>query len=190
MVFNSDLMQKYQIKTIYAGDCYVSNKKEIISTVLGSCIAVCLYDEVNGVSGVNHFMLPDKASKSFSNNQSNHSRLSDNSLRYGVTSMEIMINKLLSMGGDTKFLTAKVFGGANILKSNIKHSTVGEKNIHFIISYLKTKGINIISQDIGSDVGRKLFYLTKKNTVFIKKLPRALLVENKITHKGNITLSA
>ncbi len=104
-------------KTLYPGEYFVTAKDEIILTILGSCISVCLYDEVNKISGINHFMLPEsRRSGEISNSNQFYNDLYENpSLRYGSYSMELLINEMLKLGGQKKYMLAKVFGGGNVL---------------------------------------------------------------------------
>lgn len=95
--------------TIHPGEFYVTRKHLIISTLLGSCVAACLYDPVNKVAGMNHFMLSNKR----------YSRDMPTCIteagRYGVNAMELLINKMLNTGAEKKHLRAKAFGGGSLL---------------------------------------------------------------------------
>ncbi|MGL1891674.1 MAG: chemotaxis protein CheD [Spirochaetaceae bacterium] len=170
---NKKFYRKSNIKTIYSGEYYVTKKNEIISTVLGSCISVCLYDKVNNICGINHFMLPKNSIINFIEKQYEFKSefLSSNSLRYGINSMEILINKILAMGGEKKYITAKVFGGGNVIIHDQNKKTIGEQNIDFILGFLKAENIEILNKNIGGCIGRKLLYNTKNNSVYIKKIP-------------------
>ena len=75
---------------ILPGEYYVTSRDMALVTVLGSCVAACIYDKTQGVGGMNHFMLPD--------DKRNGSDILSPSTRYGVYAMEIMINELLKMG--------------------------------------------------------------------------------------------
>ena len=163
----------HKMITIYPGEFYVTLKHEVISTVLGSCISVCLYDNKKGICGMNHFMLPKntKVDMNETNDEFLEHVAHSNALRYGVTSMEILINNMISLGGSKENFTAKVFGGANILPVAGKSVTVGEQNIHFIFTFLKTEGIKISNYDIGKKEGRKILFFTKHNSVYVKKIP-------------------
>lgn len=174
---------KKYIKTILAGEYYVTNKKEIITTILGSCISVCLYDKINKVSGMNHFLLPINPSTSITNNEYtfNNSFYESDSLRYGAYSMELMMNDIIKKGGEKKFLQAKIFGGGNIISFSGTTETIGEKNITFILTYLRTEGIDIISKNVGGNIGRKIIYCTDTNAVFVKKIPISSIPKESIT---------
>ena len=123
-----------------------------------------MYDEVNKISGINHFMLPEsRRSGEISNSNQFYNDLYENpSLRYGSYSMELLINEMLKLGGQKKYMLAKVFGGGNVLKHNKKIKTVGENNINFILNFLTIENIEITSKSLGGNYGRKLYYTTKE----------------------------
>jgi len=187
-----EILKKHIQKNIYPGEFYVTNRTEIISTVLGSCIAVCLYDEVNRVCGMNHFMLPEKPSNIFINKeyQFTDTFFESNSLRYGSYAMELLVNSVIKAGGEKKFLKAKIFGGSNILFHNRESKTIGEQNIEFILAYLKAENIKLISSDIGGIKGRKILFYTGKYSVFVKKIPITQVPKEEIktVKPGDITL--
>lgn len=158
---------------ILPGEYYVSNNNEVISTLLGSCISVCLYDEINGIGGMNHFMLPNAPSNRFINDNYEFDEifLNSSTLRYGAHSMELIINEIIKIGGEKQYLKSKVFGGGNVMLHNYKTKTIGEQNIDFIFGYLKAENIKVVSHDVGGNTGRKLFFDTKNNSVYIRKIP-------------------
>lgn len=200
------MLKKYDPKlgstvfTIYAGELYVSTAKEIISTVLGSCISVCLFDEEAGIGGMNHFMLPENAvgnKRWYQGLSIDKEALSEKSLRYGIHAMEVLIAEMQKKGAERRNLRAKVFGGGQVLKKNGSYLSVGEKNIGFARAFLKMEGIKIEKENVGKDFGRKIFYLTERNAVFVKKVPMESAVGEeedyvkrllKFKEQGDVTL--
>lgn len=171
------MYRKYDAKigqtvlTIFAGECYVSNQREIISTVLGSCISVCLYDQFNQVGGMNHFMLPqDKGGPSGSLVDMSSDALLERSMRYGVTAMEVLVAEMQKKGALRKNLRAKIFGGGNVLSRLDNSESVGDKNIGFARAFLKLEQIPIETESVGDKYGRKIFFLTGENKVFVKRV--------------------
>ncbi|MBN2652986.1 MAG: chemotaxis protein CheD [Spirochaetales bacterium] len=163
---------KSNIVTIFAGEFHASKSSDIFSTVLGSCIAVCLYDRVNGVRGINHFMLPfSKDSEGKKDFTLRNEEFEKRDLRYGIASMESLIAAVQKEGGDRRNLRAKVFGGGNVI-SGIRQSelSVGEKNIGFVKAFLRSERIPIESENVGGNYGRKMFFLKNNYAVFIKKV--------------------
>jgi len=106
---------------VLPGEFYVTRSNEIVTTVLGSCVSTCIRDPRAGISGMNHFMLPDEGKLVGS-----HGNISAGG-RYGVHAMELLINQILKLGGKRERLEAKVFGGGNVMQG-IMLSNVGQHN--------------------------------------------------------------
>ena len=196
-----DAKLKSDVMTIFAGEYYISTKKEIISTVLGSCISVCLYDNVNGIGGMNHFMLPSsnrgKDQLFTKESQLKKEEMTENSMRYGITAMEVLIAEMQKKGASRLNLKAKIFGGGKVLSSKFNIPSIGDKNIGFARAYLKTEGIKIESENVGNTYGRKIFFLTSRNSVFVKNVAIEPAVEEEqsymkklleLKQKSDITL--
>lgn len=127
------------------GDTYVSsNPDEVLTTILGSCIAACIRDPVTGVGGMNHFLLPD------GNSGDREARC------YGVNAMELLINDILKHGGDRRRLEAKLFGGANVVSAL---TDVGSRNYAFARQFLNDEGIPIVGGDVGGDLARRIQFM-------------------------------
>ena len=91
------------------GEFYVSNKQEVISTLLGSCVAACLYDPVNKVIGMNHFLL------AYKHHSFDKPVIESEEGRYGLQSMELLINGMMAKGASRLNIKAKCFGGGDVL---------------------------------------------------------------------------
>lgn len=145
---------------IFVGEHYATNKPEIITTLLGSCIGVCLIDNVNKVYGLNHFLLPDI--------------LADNSIsdssKFGTFSMELLLNDMFMLGSKKINMEAKVFGGGKVLHTSGEGITVDKDNIKFIHDFLENESIKIISEDVGGNSGRKIFFDTRDGSVYLKRV--------------------
>jgi chemotaxis protein CheD len=124
------------------GETHVtSDPREILSTVLGSCIAACIRDPRAGVGGMNHFLLPDGPGQG------------RDAMRYGVNAMEILINSLLSQGAARGNLEAKLFGGGNVLAGL---SDIGARNAEFAAHYLLDEGIPMVGGSTGGATSRRI----------------------------------
>jgi chemotaxis protein CheD len=133
---------------IYQGDFYVSSRPDLyLTTVLGSCIAVCARDPLTGCGGMNHFLLPDA--------DLSEDHYPSLALRYGSYSIERLINAILSRGGRRERLEVKVFGGANV---NGINSNIGGRNVDFIEHYFAKERISIAAADLRGVYPRKLRY--------------------------------
>lgn len=115
------------------------NKPEmspIISKLLGSCVAVCIYDEDKMIGGMNHIFLPGD------------NKL-DSSTRYGENAMKYLIKNICTLGADRDNLLAKTFGGAHVISAISKQFGVGPRIVDFVIDYLKKESIKIVEHDFG-----------------------------------------
>jgi chemotaxis protein CheD len=124
-------------------------------TVLGSCIAACIYDPVARVGGMNHFMLPDGGT--------------DAGGRYGSYAMELLINEMMKLGGRRETMQAKVFGGGQVMHT-FTTMNVGERNTQFVLDYLHTERIAVISKDVLDIHPRKVCYFPATGKAMVKRL--------------------
>jgi chemotaxis protein CheD len=156
--------------TISAGEFYVTNEDVLITTLLGSCVSACLYDPYNRISGMNHFMLSSRR----------YSRDMPLSIteagRYGVNSMELLINEMLKWGAERSRLKAKAFGGASVLKTiNLSASNyfaVGDVNVRFIREFLQNEQIPLVSHDLGGMAGRVIYFDTGNFSAYVRKMAK------------------
>lgn len=148
---------------ILPGEFYVTTQNEIIVTVLGSCVSACIRDPVFGIGGMNHFMLPIQGGDGGSWDKQGLGLAT----RYGNYAMEHLINEILKNGGLRTNLEVKIFGGGKILA---QMTDIGDKNIRFVLDYIKTEGLRLLSQDLGDIYPRKVQYNPKNGKVRLKKL--------------------
>jgi chemotaxis protein CheD len=148
---------------IHIGDLHASREPAIISTLLGSCVAVCLYDPKGRIGGMNHIFLPG----------TDDLQQFDSPARYGINAMELLINRMMAVGGERRRLVAKVFGGANILPVLSEEYAMGPKNVEFVLEFLRIESIRVISWDLGGYQARKVIFHTDTGVVFLKRLPSA-----------------
>jgi len=139
---------------ILPGEYFVHNEDMLIMTTLGSCIAACIYDRNAKVGGMNHFMLPDGAGDSG---------------RYGSYAMELLINEMMKRGASRLTMEAKVFGGGQVV-SGMTTMNVGERNTTFVMDYLKTERIPVVSKDVLDVYPRKVCFLPGSGKAMVKRL--------------------
>jgi chemotaxis protein CheD len=139
---------------VLPGEYFVHDEDLLITTTLGSCIAACLWDRERRVGGMNHFMLPEG---------------SGDSGRYGSYAMELLINELMKRGATRGTLEAKVFGGGAVI-SGMNSLNVGERNTRFVLDYLNTERIPIVSQDVLDTCPRKVCFLPASGKALVKRL--------------------
>jgi chemotaxis protein CheD len=156
---------------VLPGEYFVFNEDVLIMTTLGSCIAVCLWDRQAKVGGMNHFMLPDNGGGS------------SDSGRYGSYAMELLINEMLKLGASRMTLEAKVFGGGAVI-SGMNSINVGERNTTFVMEYLKTERIPVVSKDVLDIYPRKVCFLPHSGKAMVKRLapsnPEAIVQQERM----------
>ena len=154
------------VVTIHPGELYVSNKDELISTVLGSCVAVVLYDAKNGVGGMNHFMLPEKTARDVDENTSAPIT------RFGDQAIKSLIEEMVKAGAEKENLEAKVFGGGNVfnLQESATRKNVGDSNINYAHKKLAALHIPIVSEECGGIISRKIYFNPQTFKVLLKKI--------------------
>lgn len=143
----------YNTHFLYPAALFADKKPYLINTILGSCVAVCLYDPVLKMGGMNHFMLP------FWNGQGLASP------KYGNIAIEKLLDKMLYFGSSKRNLKAKVFGGGEIIETKITSFQIGERNIEIALDLLQEHKIPIIAQSLGGKSGRKIQFDTHLGNV-------------------------
>ncbi len=149
---------------ILPGEYYVTTEDESVTTVLGSCIAACIRDKESGVGGMNHFMLPETNKHKLAVGAES---VVGNATRYGNYAMEHLINMILANGGKRKNLEVKLFGGGKIIPTL---GDVGQRNIDFVLEYIDTEALKLVSNDLGDIYPRKVIYFPKTGKVRMKKI--------------------
>ncbi len=151
---------------LYPAGIFVSKEPAIVSTVLGSCISVCLYDPVLRTGGMNHFMLPLWNGQGLA------------SPKYGNIAIARLIEKMMELGSIKRNLVAKVFGGAEIIQTRIKQFNIGERNIILAKELLAQENIPILKMSVGDILGRNIIYYTGTGSVLQKFIQKIEFNEN------------
>ena len=156
------------VVTLHPGEYYATGEDLVLSTVLGSCVAVALFDPELKIGGLNHFMLPGSVDST--------KPLLSESARYGMYAMELLINDIMKMGVRKRNLRAKVFGAASLLEySGGSAGRIPESNIRFTFSFLEGEGIPVLARDVGGSLPRKIFFYSHTGKVLLKRIPRTRL---------------
>lgn len=140
------------------GYILVADKPTAISTVLGSCVSVCIYDRKRKMGGMNHFLLPTIMQSEAA------------TARYGNVATLALIVMLINDGSKVRNMEAQIFGGA--YNAEISHLDVGRDNIRIARKVLRKKGVGIVSEDVGGEKGRKIVFDTGTNEVAVIKVER------------------
>ncbi len=129
-----------------------------ISTVLGSCVSVCLYDRGRGVGGMNHFHMPRSPDAS------------KTGLRYGDASLDALLAEMAALGCAGEDLVAKVFGGAAMFGA--PGGGVGGSNVRFALDYLRDRGIPVVAARTGGVTGSHLQLFSATGEVLVRRVSR------------------
>ena len=155
---------------ILPGEYYATADATAITTLLGSCVSVCLYDRGNGVGGMNHFMLPQILQDTDATCRSGPSvvaRSDSCSARYGACAMKHLLQRMELLGAKRFRLEAKLFGAGRVM-AGLTH--IGEKNAAFALGYLEELGIPVVASDLGDCCPRKVIFFPTTGRAFVKRI--------------------
>jgi chemotaxis protein CheD len=144
---------------VLPGEFFVADEDILVMTTLGSCIAACLWDRDKRVGGMNHFLLPDSGG-------------AVDSGRYGSYAMDLLIGEMVKRGATRSTMEAKVFGGGAVI-SGMNTINVGERNTSFVLDYLRTERITVVSKDVLDIYPRKVCFLPASGKAMVKRLASA-----------------
>ncbi len=147
-------------RTIQPG-AWAIETQQPLSTLLGSCVAVCLFDPQLKIGGLNHFMLPDMG-------RSKHGDV--DSMLSGNFAMEALLNALLTKGAKKVRLQAKAFGGGTIIDTDGGSLSIGMRNANFAKEWLSREGIALHSSDFLGPWSRKIIFLPSNGEAFCKRM--------------------
>lgn len=140
------------------GQVHAAAVPTAITTVLGSCVSVCLFDAEAGVGGMNHFLLPHPVNR-------------ERSARFGNVAMEELVAAVTRRGAARGRLRAKVFGGAAVLGTRQDgRRTLGDENVRVALGALLDLGVTVLDGDVGGTQGRKLVFHTDDGTAWMRTL--------------------
>jgi chemotaxis receptor (MCP) glutamine deamidase CheD len=128
---------------LYPGQVFVTRDPITISTILGSCAAVCLWDRHKRAGGMNHYLLPDGVGEG------------PNRLRYGNVANPELLKQVLALGCEVRNLQAKIFGGSSAFAVDLSQS-VGSRNVELAESFLRSAGIPVVEREVSGKHGRRL----------------------------------
>ncbi len=143
---------------LHPGQLMILDEPTTITAVLGSCVAVCLWDPVRGLGGITHFLLP-------------HGRGSESGLRYGDVATEALVMNMLARGSLVENLRARLFGGACVLEPlRIPAHSLGNANVAAAQAVLRRHAIPLVSSDVGGSRGRRLVFHTQSGETEVEAL--------------------
>lgn len=150
---------------VLPGEFYVSKEDEVVATVLGSCVAACIYDPKRQVGGMNHFMLPEPRSV----RDDWTATAAGRAARYGSDAMEQLINAIMAAGGRRGDLQVKLFGGGRVLA---QMTDIGQRNIEFVQRYIAVESLNLCASDLGDVYPRQVQFFPFSGRARVRLLRR------------------
>ncbi len=144
---------------LFAGQLYLSTEPSQVTTILGSCVAACVWDPAEGIGGLTHFLLPAGPDKG------------PTSPKFGNTAISTLLAGLVRLGARHERLLSKVFGGACVLEPMRERSRhLGLQNVEIALRLLGERSIPVLAQDVGGERGRKLIFHTDTGGSWIRRL--------------------
>jgi chemotaxis protein CheD len=141
---------------LHAGQVHAAAEPTSVVTVLGSCVAVCLFDPKAGVGGMNHFLLP-------------YATIRDQSARFGGFAMTQLLQQVLKLGATLGSLQAKVFGGACVIDA-FKTRNLGSENVEVAMKSLQDAGVPVVESDVSGQHGRKVVFHSDTGAAWVRAL--------------------
>jgi chemotaxis protein CheD len=143
---------------LHAGQLFAAATPTVISTVLGSCVAVCLHDPVTHVGGMNHYLLPLHVDR-------------EHSPRFGTVAIPALVEAMVKAGASRGTIVAKVFGGASVIAAmNQRGRRLGDENALLALRLLEEARIPVLDRDVGGSRGRKLVFFADEGTAWVRQL--------------------
>jgi chemotaxis protein CheD len=142
---------------LHAGQIAVAARPTAVTTILGSCVAVCLYDPAARVGGMNHFLLPLHVER-------------ERSPRFGTVAVPQLVEEVVRAGASRSALVAKVFGGASVIGAFRTSRNLGEENAILAVRLLEEAHIPVLDRDVGGTKGRKVIFHVDDGTAWVRQL--------------------
>ena len=146
----------YNTHTVIGGEFAVGKDEDDVAfkTLLGSCVALMFYDKDKKIKAMNHFLLPKT-----------ENTIDD--MKYGLYSVEAMLNEMYKMGCKKQNMIAKISGGADIMQLNLSNASIGQRNVEFAKEFCRSEGFKVLSEHTRGEHGR-LILLADNFDTFIK----------------------
>jgi len=161
-VLPAEFMEKFERPKVrepryflYPGQVFATRDPVTISTILGSCAAVCLWDRNKRAGGMNHYLLPEGLDEG------------PNRLRYGNVANQELLNQVLALGCEIRNMQAKIFGGSSAFGADPSNS-VGSRNVELAEKFLRAAGIRVMEKEVSGKRGRRLAFQISDGVTTIK----------------------
>jgi len=150
----------FRLINIGIADLKVGTHPDVLRTILGSCVGICLYDPDARIVGMSHIMLAEKNTPE------------GNPKKYADTAIPLLVEEMVNAGSDTKKLVAKIIGGAMMFKiaENSMMGEIGKSNVRKVKEILQSSGIPLLAEDTGGDFGRTIDFFSEDGSIKVKSL--------------------
>jgi len=167
----TQIIKGMKTHTIIGGEFAVVNDTEDVGfkTLLGSCVAIMFYDKEKKIKGMNHFLLPDTDN-------------SNEDMKYGLYSVEAMLNEMYKLGCNKQNMAAKISGGADIMNIASFAKSIGHRNVEFANTFCKAEGFRILSDHTRGNDGRVILMGNHFET-FIKNVDNSTTTKEVATQE-------
>jgi len=146
-----------EVVNVNVGECYITNRQEVVSTLVGSCIAVIIHESKLKIGGLAHILLPQHKPK-----------LSNQACKYAATAIPHLISEVEKRGGRKSNMVSAIIGGSQLLNLGANGFSVGKRNVEVALSVLSSMGIPVVAQDVGGVYGRSVMYDASQGTIYVK----------------------
>jgi chemotaxis protein CheD len=141
------------------GKVFVSPHPYAITTIVGTGVALCLWDPTTGIGGANHFLLPEGLESG------------SDGTKYGNVANEELLRQVLALGASLGDLQAKLFGGSEPqVTFGSREECLGQRNLRVATHFLGMKGIRVADVQAGGTRGRKLVFQTEDGQAWSQQL--------------------
>lgn len=144
---------------VMPGQLFAASEATSVTTIVGSCVAICLWDATTGVGGMNHYVLPECPSPGAA------------SARFADIACQRLLDQLRQLGASCRALQARVVGGACLISAFRERGThLGAQNVRAGLAFLRAEGIHVAQMDTGGNRGRKIVFRTSDGGISIQTL--------------------
>lgn len=151
--------QSVQSYYLSPGQLFASREPTSVTTIVGSCVAICLWDPVVRAGGINHYLLPRCSKAEVAPG------------RFGNTAFRVLLERLVTLGAAPRWLEARMFGGACLISAfRDREGHLGQQNVTMGIELLRSAKIRLVQQDVGGSQGRRIVFRTDDGSAVVQPL--------------------
>ena len=162
MIKTLDKKSGRELFILYPGDYFATDAKCFLGSVVGSCVVVCLHDQIKKIGGMNFLVIPGSIGTK--------EIYSDRIAAHGIAQMEYLLGEIVKLGGDRKNLIAKIFGAASGSETSGTKEFISINLLRFINEYFKSEKIPVHVDDLGGFYRRKVYFSPTDGGAYLKKL--------------------